>query len=174
MKIQNVALQASGLAADCAGRRIGDLELNSQMRSTWDTGAFTSVELRGWDGRSGPVGYEVPETCAAELRFEIECLKPGDATPSKMCVMFAVADSYGIRTQLSIVCPPEIYDKLDFDSLQRGMPLELAIAHTPDEHPVCCTYQLAEDIPHCREIAGCLCRELTTQLYALGYWLRPV
>ena len=70
MEIQNVALQASGLAADCAGRRIGDLELNSQMRSTWDTGAFTSVELRGWDGRSGPVGYEVPETCAAELRFE--------------------------------------------------------------------------------------------------------
>ena len=46
------------------------------------------------------------------------------------------------------------------------MPLELAIAHTPDEYPVCCTYQLAEDIPHCRE--------LTAQLYALGYWLRPV
>jgi len=54
------------------------------------------------------------------------------------------------------------------------MPLEHDCGLRPDEHPVCCTYQLAEDIPHCREIAGCLCRELTAQLYALGYWLRPV
>lgn len=73
-------------------------------------GAFTSVELRGWDGRPGPVGYDVPETYAAELRFEIECLKPGDAKPRKICVMFTVVDSYGVRTQLSIVCPSEIYD----------------------------------------------------------------
>ena len=33
---------------------------------------------------------------------------------------------------------------------------------------------LVEDIPHCREIVSSLCRELTTQLYDLGYWLRPV
>ena len=175
MLLQNVALQATRLASNCAGRCVRDLELNSRMHSTWNTGAFTSVELRGWGGKSELVGIEVPDALyVAELRFEIECLKPGDAKPSKVGVMFAVADSYGVRTQLSIVCPPEIYDKLDFDSLQHGMPMQLAHAQTPDEHPVCCTYTLAEDIPHCREIAERLCRELTAQLESLGYWLRPV
>jgi len=54
------------------------------------------------------------------------------------------------------------------------MPVELAAPKSASEHPICCTCNLAEDVSHCREIVSRLCRELTTQLYNLGYWLRPL
>ena len=41
-----------------------------------------------------------------------------------------------------------------------------------EERTDCYGMTLVEDIPQCREIVSSLCRELTTQLWSHGYWLR--
>ena len=175
MTMHNVTFQMVSLASDCSGCSLRNLIINSPLRTVWNTGAFMTVKVGGLDRKPQRVelGSDLDAMIAGDLRFEIECMNPSDFSVHKVCVMIDIADSYGIRTTLSVICPLEISAKIDFDAIRHGMPVELAAPKSTTEHPICCTCKLAEDVSHCREIVSRLCRELTAQLYDLGYWLRP-
>ena len=176
MTIHNVAFQMVGLASDCTGRPFRNLIINSPMRTVWNTGAFMTVKVGGMDRKPQLIelGSDLNAMIAGDLRFKIECMNPSDSSVKKVCVMINTVDSYGIRTTVSVICPSEISAKIDFDQIRHDMPVELAAPKSVAEHPICCTSDLAEDVPRCREIVSRLCRELTAQLYDHGYWLRSL
>ena len=171
----------SRAASDCTGRPIRNVWINKPMPSTWDTGAFASVTLRGWgeEPRPFPITTELGGS-DADLLFEVACRKSGEPDSHKVAVRLHLHDSYGgLWTTVSVICPPDIFTALDFDRMGLGLS-ERPKPKNPDEHAVYTDTKLnhqdmtlVEDIPHCREIVSRLCRELTAQLYDLGYWLRP-
>ena len=65
--------------------------------------------------------------------------------------------------------PTMTFDRLDAFATSGGrrQVIYLTTSDTPAHF-----LTLVEDIPQCREIVSSLCRELTTQLWSHGYWLR--
>lgn len=185
MIVYSIPCLMSRAASDCAGRPIRNVWINKPMPSAWDTGAFASVALRGWgeEPRPFPMTSELggPD---ADLRFEVACRKSGESDSRKEAVNLHLHDSYGgLRTTVSVICPPDILKAIDFDRMGHGMAVcaESEGGGRPDEHAVyqdekldCQGMTLVEDIPQCREVISSLCRELTTQLSSLGYQLRPL
>ena len=181
----SIPSRMSRAASDCTGRPIRDVWINKPMPCAWDTGAFASVTLRGWgeEPRLFPMTSEL-SGIDADLLFEVACRKPGESDDSKVAVRLHLHDSYGgLWTTVSVICPPEISKGIDFNRMGTGLSERPNPKNEgcPDEHLIyaedradCYGMTLVEDIPHCREIVSCLCRELTAQLYDLGYWLRPV
>ena len=175
----------SRAASDCTGRPIRNVWINTPLTSVWNTGAFTSVALRGWgtEPRSFPITSELGGA-DADLLFEVACRKSGESDSRKVAVKLHLHDSWGgLWTTVSVICPPDIFKALDFDRMDHGLAVhaESECTGRPNEHLIyteeradCYGMTLVEDIPHCREIVSRLCRELTTQLHDLGYWLRPV
>ena len=174
----------SRAASDCTGRPIRNVWINKPMPSTWDTGAFASVTLRGWgeEPRPFPITSELGGT-DADLLFEVACRRSGEPDSRKVAVRLHLHDSYGgLWTTVSGICPPDIFKGIDFARVCHGLAVraESECTGRPNEHLIyteeradCYGMTLVEDIPHCREIVSRLCRELTAQLYDLGYWLRP-
>ena len=185
MNVYSIPSLMSRVASDCTVRPIRDVWINKPMPSAWDTGAFASVTLRGWDGepRPFPITSELGGT-DADLLFEVACRKPGESDDRKVAVRLHLHNSYGgLWTTVSVACPPEIFKAIDFDRVGLGLSEGSSPKNEgcPDEHLIyaeeradCYGMTLVEDIPHCREVVGHICRELTAQLYDLGYWLRPV
>ena len=175
----------SRAASDCTGRPIRNVWINKPMPSTWDTGAFASVTLRGWgeEPRLFPITSELGGT-DADLLFGVACRRSGEPDSRKVAVRLHLHDSYGgLWTTGSVICSPDISKAIDFDRVCHGLAVraESECSGRPNEHLIyteeradCYGMTLVEDIPHCREIVSRLCRELTTQLHDLGYWLRPV
>ena len=185
MIMYSIQCLMSALASACTGLPIRKLWINNPMSSVWNTGAFTSVILQGWgnEPRQFPITAELGEA-DADLLFEVECMKSGEGDSRKVAVKLHLHDSYGgLWTTVSVICPPEIFKSIDFARVGHG----LAKTTQPEnegrseEHLVyqeertdCYDMTLVEDIPQCHEIVSTLCRELTTQLWSHGYWLRPV
>ena len=175
----------SALASACTGLPIRKLWIGNPMSSVWNTGAFTSVTLQVWENepQQFPIKSELGGA-DADLLFEVACRKSGEPDSRKVAVRLHLHDSWGgLWTTVSVICPPDILKAIDFDSMGYGLAVsaESECGGCPDEHAVYTDTKLnhqdmtlVEDIPHCREIVSRLCRELTTQLYDLGYWLRPV
>ena len=175
----------SALTSACTGLPIRKLWINKPMPSAWGTAAFTSVTLHGWEGepRLFPMTSELSGT-DADLLFEVACRKSGESDSRKVAVRLHLHDSYGgLWTTVSVICPPDIFKAIDFDRMDHGLTVhaESECDGRPDEHLIykeeradCYGMTLVEDIPQCREVISRLCRDLTTQLYDLGYWLRPV
>ncbi len=184
MTIYGVPSLMSMVASDCMGRPIRNVWINKPMPSEWDMGAFTSVTLHGWGEapRPLPITSELGVT-DADLLFEVACRKSGEPDSRKVAVRLHLHDSYGgLWTTVSVICSPDIFKAIDFDRVCHGLAVraESECTGRPNEHLIyteeradCYGMTLVEDIPHCREIVIRLCRELTTQLYDLGYWLRP-
>ena len=174
----------SRVASDCTGRPIRNVWINKQMPSAWDTGAFTSVALHGWgeEPRPFPITSELGGT-DADLLFEVACRRSGEPDSRKVAVNLHLHDAYGgLWTTVSVICPSDIVTALDFDRMDHGLTVhaESECDGCPDEHLIykeeradCYGMTLVEDIPQCRKVISRLCRELTAQLYDLGYWLRP-
>ena len=151
------------------------------MRTVWNTGAFLTAMLSGWcEKPAAPLqllGMAV--ACFSDLRFEVECIKLGDSGFSDVAVNLRLYESsYGaLNTVLSVTCPSEIFKELDFEQIGCDSAGRYDVGE-PDMFVVCVDQNgqktLAEDIPRCRELTERLCRELTAQLSASGYWLRPV
>jgi len=184
MNIHSVPCLMSILASDCAGKPIQRMWINNLMPSVWETGAFTSATLcaRGEEPRPFPTTSEL-DWLDADLRFEVECRKPGEADGRRVAVNLHLHDSYGgLWTTVSAICPTDIFAALDFDRMGHGLGgrVESERGGCPDEHVVFDDAKLddrditlVEDVPHCREVVGRLCREITVQLSELGYQLRP-
>ena len=184
MIVSSIPCLMSRAASDCTCRPIRNVWINKPMPSEWGTGAFTSVMLHGWgdETRLFPITSELGGA-DADLLFEVACRKSAESDSRKVAVRLHLHDSWGgLWTTVSVICPPDIFTALDFDRMGLGLPVyaESECRGRPDEHVVYqeakLNYQdmtLVEDIPHCREIVSRLCRELTAQLYDLGYWLRP-
>ncbi len=185
MIMYSIQCLMSALASACTGLPIRKLWINNPMSSGWETGAFTSVALQGWgnEPRQFPITTELGGA-DADLLFEVACMKSGESDSHKVAVRLHLHDSYGgLWTTMSVICPPDIFRALDFDRMDHGLAVraDSECDERPDEHLIyteeradCYGMTLVEDIPHCREVISNLCRELTTQLYDLGYWLRPV
>ena len=171
----------SRVASDCTGRPIRNVWINKPMPSAWCTGAFTSAALhvRDEEPRPFPITSELGGS-DADLLFEVACRKSGESDSRKVAVRLHLHDSYGgLWTTVSVICPPDIFAALDFTRMDHGH-ADSECDERPDEHLIyteeradCYGMTLVEDIPHCREVISSLCRELTAQLYDLGYWLRP-
>lgn len=185
MNMHSVPCLMSVLASDCAGKPIQRLWINNLMPSVWDTGAFTSATLcaSGEEPRPFPMTSELGWV-DADLRFEVECRKPDEVDDRKVAVNLHLHDSWGgLWTTVSVICPPDIFAALDFDRMGHGLTelVESEGVRCPDEDVVFDDTKLddrditlVEDVPHCREVVGRLCREITVQLLALGCQLRPV
>ena len=185
MIMYSIQCLMSALASACTGLPIRKLWINNPMSSVWNTGAFTSVALQGWgnEPRQFPIKSELGGA-DADLLFEVACMKSGEGDSRKVAVKLHLHDSYGgLWTTVSVICPPEIFKSIDFACVGHGLyeRTKPKCGVRPDEHEIldedrgdCYGMTLAEDIPQCREIVSSLCRELTAQLSALGYWLRPV
>ena len=184
MIVYSIPSLMSRAASDCTGRPIRNVWINKQTPSVWHTGAFTSAVLHmpGVETRPFPITSELGGS-DADLLFEVACRKSGDSDSRKVAVNLHLHDSYGgLWTTVSVICPPDISTLLDFDRMGLGLsecPKPKNEGHL-DEHLIyteeradCYGMTLVEDIPHCREVISSLCRELTAQLYDLGYWLRP-
>ena len=168
--------------SDCVGTPILKLQINSPMRTAWDTGAFVSAMLCGVIDE-GNVKHplrkeEDADRCMSlAIRFEVQCIKSGDSYPSKVAVELVLCDSYGKKSKLRINCSPAVFERID---LSRTGLSELSrdddddandhVVHKHDQGDI----TLVDDLPHCRELVGRLCRELTSQLWQCGYFLRPV
>ena len=185
MIVYSIPSLMSRAASDCTGRPILNVWINKPMSSAWGTGAFASVTLHGWgdETRIFPITSELGGS-DADLLFEVACRKSGESDGHKVAVRLHLHDSHGgLWTTLSVICPPDIFKAIDFNRMGHSLAVhaESECAGRPDEHAVYTDTKLnnqdmtlVEDIPHCREIVSRLCRELTAQLYDLGYWLRPV
>ena len=174
----NVPCLMAVLTSDCMGMAIRNLRVGTRKRTVWNTGAFSTAMLSGW--------CEKPENtlpllgavvCSSDLRFEVECIKPGDSGARDVAVNLRLYESsYGaLNTVLSVACSPEIFKELDFEQIG----YDFASRHDvggPDMFVVYIDQNeqktLAEDIPRCRELTSRLCRELTAQLSAHRYCLR--
>ena len=184
MIMYSIQCLMSALASACTGLPIRKLWINNPMSSVWNTGAFTSVTLQGWgnEPRQFPITSELGES-DADLLFEVECMKSGEADSRKVAVKLHLHDSYGgLWTTVSVICPPEIFKSIDFARMGHGLAAhaEPEAEGYSEEHLIyreqradCYSMTLVEDIPMCREIVSSLCRELTAQLWAHGYWWRP-
>ncbi len=184
MIVYSIPSLMSRAASDCTGRPIRDVWINKAMPSTWDTGAFVSVTLHGWEEepRLFPMTSE-PGGTDADLLFEVACGRSGEPDSRKVAVRLHLHDSYGgLWTTVSVICPPEISKGMDFNRMGIGQSERPNPKNEgrPDEHLIysedradCYGMTLVEDIPHCREVVSHLCRELTAQLSSLGYQLRP-
>lgn len=168
--------------SDCTGVPFRRLCVNTQQRTKWDTGVFSSVALNCMDGKprlitsvEGGLGPDL------DLRFEVQCMKPGDSSARMAAVSLHLHDSYGgLWTTIAVDCPSEVFNDVDLEQIEL---FECAKDDNyPGEHEVYsekerakpCSPTLVEDLPRCRELVGRLCRELTTQLWNHGYLLRPV
>lgn len=184
MTIYGVPSLMSMVASDCMGRPIRNVWINKQTPSVWHTGAFTSAVLHmpGVETRPFPITSELGGS-DADLLFEVACRKSGDSDSRKVAVNLHLHDAWGgLWTTVSVICPPDIFTALDFARMDHGLTVyaESEYDGCPDEHLIykeeradCYGMTLVEDIPQCREVISRLCRELTAQLYDLGYWLRP-
>ena len=184
MIVDNIPCLMSRLASDCTGPPIRNVWINNQMTSVWNTGAFTSVALRGWgeEPRPFPITLELGGV-DADLLFEVECRKADESNRRKVAVRLHLHNSWGgLWTTVSVICPPDIFKAIDFDRVDHSLAVcaEPESTGCPDEYVVykdkkrdCRDMTLVEDVPHCRKVVSHLCRELTEQLYDLGYWLRP-
>ena len=184
MIVYSIPSLMSRAASDCTGRPIRNVWINKPMPSAWDTGAFTSVALHGWgeEPRPFPITSELGGT-DADLLFEVACRRSGEPDSRKVAVRLHLHDSWGgLWTTVSVICPPDIFTVLDFERMGLGLSERPKPKNEgrPDEHLIyteeradCYGMTLVEDIPQCREVISRLCRELTAQLYDLGYWLRP-
>ena len=184
MIMYSIQCLMSALASACTGLPVRKLWISNPMSSVWNTGAFTSVILQVWENepQQFPIKSELGGA-DADILFEVECMKLGEADSRKAAVKLHLHDSYGgLWTTVSVICPPEVFTGIDFARMGHG----LAKTTQPknegrsEEHLVyqeertdCYGMTLVEDIPQCREIVSSLCRELTAQLSARGYWLRP-
>ena len=185
MIIYSIPNLMSALASACTGLPIRKLWINNPMAPVWNTGAFTSVTLRdlGDEPRQFPITSELGWE-NADLLFEVACRKSGEADSRKVAVKLHLHNSQGgLWTTVSVICPSEVYKGIDFARMGHGLyeRTKPKCGVRPDEHEIldedrgdCYGMTLAEDIPQCREIVSSLCRELTTQLWSHGYWLRPV
>jgi hypothetical protein len=175
----------SVLASDCTGQPIRDLSVESPMLAIWNSGAFSTVSLCGCGKQ--PLQFSISKVLDAKLQFEVACMKPKDRDVSKVDVNLHLHDSYGdLQTTISVACSQDICDAIDFNRIsQIGYGLHerqhprmtpSSVEHVVYEDEFVGGYHktLVEDIPLCREIVSRLCRELTAQLSAHGYWLRPV
>ena len=111
MNIHSVPCLMSILASDCAGKPIQRLWINNLMPSVWDTGAFTSATLcaRGEEPRPFPTTSEL-DWLDADLRFEVECRKPGEVAGRRVAVNLHLHDSWGgLWTGVSVICPSDIF-----------------------------------------------------------------
>ena len=184
MIMYSIQCLMSALASACTGLPIRKLWISNPMYSVWNTGAFTSVTLQGWgnEPRQFPITSELGES-DADLLFEVECMKSGEADSRKVAVKLHLHDSYGgLWTTVSVICPPEVFTGIDFARMGYGLDKTTQPKNEgrSEEHLVyqeertdCYGTTLVEDIPQCREIVSSLCRELTTQLWSHGYCLRP-
>ena len=168
--------------SDCTGVPFRRLRVNTQLRTKWDTGVFSSVTLNCMGGKPGLItSGEDGLGPDFDLRFEVQCMKPGDSSASMAAVNLHLHDSYGgLWTTIAVDCPSEVFDGLDVESI--GLPEHQKddnctgkhIMYTEDGCKGCCDMTLVEDLPHCRELVGRLCRALTSQLWKHGYFLRSV
>ena len=172
------------VSSDCIGRPIRDRRVNVPSRTVWDTGAFTEVILCADIGEpQSPIPLILCPP-KANLRFDVTCMKLGNSDISRVSVNLQLKDeNYGeLWTVLSVICPSDVSQGIDFGRFAHGLREYPKDGKCTGEHVVYdehgykngCEITLIEDIPHCREIVSCLCRELTVQLYGLGYWLRPL
>ena len=170
--------------SDCTGVPFRRLCVNTQQRTKWDTGVFSSVALNCMDGKPGLItSVEGDLGTDFDLRFEVQCMKPGDSIARMAAANLHLHDSYGgLWTTIAVDCPPEVFKDVNLDLgsivLQErengdGCPGE-HVVYSENGRPNSCGPTLVEDLPRCREMVGRLCRELTTQLWDHGYLLRPV
>ena len=173
----------SVLASDCTGKPIRELNVETPMRSVWNTGVFSMVSLVGCGKQ--PLQFSISKVLNAELQFEVACMNPKNNGVSNVVVNLYLHDSYGdLQTTISVACAQDIFDAIDFNRIsQIGYGLHArqhprmtppAVEHVVYEDEFVGGYHktLVEDIPLCREIVSRLCQELTAQLSAHGYWLR--
>ena len=170
--------------SDCTGVPFRRLRVNTQLRTKWDTGVFSSVTLNCMGGKPGLItSGEDGLGPDFDLRFEVQCMKPGDSSASMAAVNLHLHDSYGgLWTTIAVDCPPEVFEDVDLDlgsivlyecEKDDDYPGEHEV-YSEKERPESSGPTLVEDLPHCRELVGRLCRELTAQLWKQGYFLRPV
>jgi len=170
--------------SDCTGVPFRRLCVNTQQRTKWDTGVFSSVALNCMDGKPRLItSVEGGLGANFDLRFEVQCMKPGDHSVRMAAVDMLLHDGWGeLWTTISIDCPPEVFKDVDLDLGSIVLQECEKDGDNPGEHVVYAEKErsqtagptLVEDLPRCREMVGRLCRELTTQLWNHGYLLRPV
>jgi len=110
MVIYSVPSLISALASACTGLPIRKLWINKPLTSVWNTGAFTSVALRGWgtEPRSFLITSELGGA-DADLLFEVACRKSGESDSLKVAVKLHLHDLWGgLWTTVSVICPPDI------------------------------------------------------------------
>ena len=167
--------------SDCTGAPVRNLSVNTKMRTKWDTGVFTAVEFR--DGSEQPAPIPTAEAgwvygTNFELRFDVQYSKPGDSGVHTAAVIFRLHDSYGAPLfEIIVDCPQEVFDSIDVESI--GLPPCQKDDNCNGRHILYSErgykgLTLVEDLPRCRELICRLCRELTSQLWKHGYFLRPV
>ncbi len=160
----------------CIGSPILKLQINTPSRTTWNTGAFATAALCGWDGKPQKLLEAGDDDSGANcsMQFELECMRPGDPGPGKVSVKLNLIDSSGKKSELRVNCPPVIFGlfnwaRMELSESPKG-------TDDPNEHIVYADageITLIDDLPRCREVVERLCREITLQLWECGYLLRP-
>ena len=167
--------------SDYTGVPVKDLSVNTKMRTKCDTGVFAAVEFRDESENPAPISTAEAGWVAGtnfELRFDVQYSKPGESGVHSATVSLRLHDSYGAPLfQLAVACPSEVLDGIDVECL--GLPPCQNCDNSAGEYVLYSErgykgLTLVEDLPRCSELICRLCRELTSQLWKHGYFLRPV